>query len=116
MECGGARSCSSSDVYIEGNDTTIYLSGSLSAANTVFTVDRDGSGAHFIFNGGYSGYNATIICQRDNICTIDCWGNGCNQLTAECGVNDTCLIIPNCDNAEKSDFCPNGVCSVRIKI
>ena len=112
IECGGSRSCQSS--IISGRDNTDhYLYGSLSALNATFMKYNGTDDIYYDFYGGYSGYNATILCNNTATCDITCWGNGCNGLTAQCigGINTTtsdCQIVVDCDDAEKSDLCPNG--------
>ena len=115
LQCSGARSCQSTRVTTRSNNTIFGFYGSLSGANSVLKVDTGNNEQvlvnFFNFYGGYSGYNTTIICGNGSICYIDCKGNGCNELTAQCesDINDSCKIIPSCNSAEKSNMCPNGM-------
>ena len=46
----------------------------------------------FSFEGGQSGYNATIICGNGHYCGISCFGGSCNNLTLICDGNCTFMI------------------------
>lgn len=107
INCRGYHSCSNSNITLS-TDTSIYLDGALSAMNSVlYSGDNDVS---FVFEGFDSGYNTTIVCNHNQICTVVCRGASCDGLNLTCNDGANCTFTADCDSAQRSSICPNGVC------
>ena len=110
IDCTGQESCAQSIFIINTTITNVYLSAHLASTNSVFysnlsNFSNTTGTTNYYFYGEYSGYNATIICENEAICNINCYANGCNKLNLICNAN--CSI--DCTNAEyDSNICPNG--------
>ena len=103
LNCFGDRSCANSIIYGSGYHS---ITGHLAAQNSVFISMT--SGVIYDFHGASSGDGATIICSNDHSCTINCFGNACNNLTAICDDSTAgCDVsFANCEYAERSNNCP----------
>ena len=102
VECQGERSCANSYITTSG---FVFLEGYLSGMNSVLISGS--TLVDFYFRGSQSGYNATVICATGHQCNIFCDGNGCNGLNVIC--NDGCVLSIDCDDAQLSDICSDGV-------
>ena len=104
--CDGDRSCANSFIY---GSQIHYLNGYLAGQNSIFNSLY--SNVSYYFFGGRSGDGATIVCQSGHTCTINCYGNGCNNLTARCNPEDTTgtpncnIVVDNCSYAENAGVC-----------
>ena len=101
LSCAGVRSCAQIVAVTNNNN---WFGGYLSAQNATFYSNN--SFVNYYFRGSKSGYDATIICNNNHTCNIECNTDACNNLKLKC--NGNCTFIINCDFAEKSDICPNG--------
>lgn len=101
VNCFAHLSCANSDIIITSPNTEIDIAGYLAAYNTRFTSFSDTS---YIFNGYLGGFGATVSCNGNVVCNIQCFVNSCNNLTL---LGDGAFNI-NCDTAEKSVWCPTG--------
>lgn len=91
---------------IETNNTVSLFYGHLAAQNSIFTSANDSIFNSYRFYGSDSGNNVIITCGINETCTIECYSNSCsNNFTIIC--ND-CILTVDCQNAQKSDICPNG--------
>ena len=106
LDCSGDRSCWNV-VSQGGTDREHYLYANLAALNATLYSGINTSDVNYYFYGGYSGYNATIICQEDTSCNVVCNGTSCNQASLCC--ENGCNVTIDCDYAQKSEICPNGM-------
>ena len=126
IRCYGDESCANTTVYFTGD--SIFINGNSGIKNSIIyiqdTIQDTNSTAtttesHYLyFNGVYSGNGATVICDIDVTCNIECHNNACNNLTLACGnssyyqlysINDdthnSCYFDIACESAEISDIC-----------
>lgn len=122
LKCYGEHSCSYSAYNLTDRGTMSFYA-SLALANSWINVtEASNNGWRFDFYGGFSGYGSTIMCDDDSPCEINCYGNGCNNLTLLCKVRDfdnndnindyeildNCNFDIDCDDSEKNSYCPYG--------
>ena len=109
ITCTADRSCMNAIIYGDKyRDHELY--GNLATMNATLYSPVNGTSVYY-FYGAYSGYNTTIICDNHASCHIYCDGTGCNQLEMYCeGDGPGCNVTVDCDYAQKSDLCPDGMC------
>lgn len=105
LRCSGDRSCSNSEVISRQQN---LIAGRMAGMNSKFYSND--SAVEYYFRGSYAGYNATVICGDGHICTIECDGNACNELSSyECSGGGTgCNWYLDCSSSQKNSICPNG--------
>ena len=99
--CNGDNSCSQSNMTA----ITLTANGAYSFNNGTVSSAQLGPSHVYTFTGYFAGYGGTVICLDSDVCTIDCYGNACYNLTIDCDAGATCIV--NCDN-NASIVCPNG--------
>ena len=122
ISCEGEKSCYNGK-YNLTNDCDVFCYGDLSCAESTFygkvyhsfwgyrsgmnTMLYSTGDAQYQFLGRDSGFGATIVCNKDDTCRVDCYDNGCQNVTLIC---DNCYTFEvECNyNAEQSDVCPDG--------
>ena len=122
--CGAALSCIGATIYVDDTDDSLYCYGIKSCAESTIHVSNiaalygylaaqdatlysDVSGVTFRFWGKESGRDATVICGNGHTCYIDCYSDGCNDLTLIC--SGDCTFDITCDKyAELSDVCDDA--------
>ena len=109
LYCWGDRSCANTTIESGG---TNYISGHMAAYKAVFKSLKATNYATYEFYGTESGKHAVILCRDNTYCTVNCYGNACNDLTLKCGddkYDDTgnCTFHIDCRYAEKSNICPD---------
>ena len=103
--CSGDHSCANSQITVTSQ---IRAGGTLSLTNSqLYSGD---SSVSFNFWGFESGYNASLICGTGHTCYVNCYGNGCGNLNAECnGSESSCTLNINCYYAQYDEInCPSG--------
>lgn len=107
ISCTGDRSCANS-TFTLGGGTSVTIYGHLAAQNSIFQTFGGGAGGsiEISFFGRDSGDNVTIICGLGDDCTINCYGNGCNNVNATCISAGGCNLEKSCNSAaELSSLC-----------
>lgn len=122
LNCNADQSCSDSIIYI-GNlpsssypSITIYADGAYSLMNSeIHAVSAD---VTILLKGHYAGFNATLFCEHDSKCQIDCFGNGCsnfryNKTSCSRIATENCVTIVYHALAEyiNGDTCFENYCS-----
>lgn len=107
-QCDGVRSCKGSTIY---ESSSVEFRGLFSGENAV--VSSQSSISVTIWNGDSAPY-LTILCNNGHTCTINCYGNGCNDgnyITFNDSNGGT--FSYNCDDsnypAYVSTVCPSGL-------
>ena len=103
--CSGENSCYGARI---NSVKQIDAKGSFSISNSVITS----GGGDLIVNiyGFLAGNNATIYCKNNDLCYINCFGNGCMNTQVICDVTPNCII--NCDIYSSE----NNICADKINI
>lgn len=106
LSCNGDRSCANTHFTLgDSNPDEVVFAGYLSAQNALLYEDKYSIIYHFF--GANSGDGAEILCANGIGCEIYCYGNACSNIKSiEC--DGSCEITVECNNAEKSDICPDG--------
>ena len=109
IDCGGFRACGGLNGYTNSN---IFANGVLSLQNSILY-----NPSSVTFRGFFAGYNASIYCDYDNRCQINCHSNGCENVNLICGnasdpnycteKNSDNIFGVSCDETE-GVVCPNG--------
>ena len=101
--CTGYRSCANT-IATSG---TFILHGSLSSINATFYSNA--ATTTYQFWGFESGYNSTVICNDSHTCIIECYGNGCADVTLQCATSGMCTFMVDCQFAQFDEInCPVG--------
>lgn len=103
LQCYGDQSCINSQIQVR---RALWAYGNLAAKNSVFY--GNGSFVSLSFYGPDSGYNVSLHCGDSSACYIHCRANACNNF-GSLTQGSSSAIGRICNNAEKSDFCPNGL-------
>ena len=109
LQCSGEWSCS--NMIIDYNDDVprLLFRGAFSGAGSIINSNGETQTNNIIsiFNGHFSGYNATLHCWGGHPCFVTCHGNGCFNLTMICHDSDACNPVQlSCDESEGT-ICPN---------
>lgn len=104
--CGGTKSCENGNLI---NAQEIYGNGYLSLLNS--TIYSNNTISIFLY-GKSSGKNMNLICGVGITCTVNCYGNACNNdenisYTCSNGISTNCTINFDCFSAENSILCPD---------
>ena len=93
VQCFGYESCHESIITLgPGGDTSSkYISMESYLAGSNSTLISIANGTRFIFKATASGHGTTVFCASDQTCNIECYGNGCDNITLRCldGLNNT---------------------------
>ena len=88
--CRGLSSCAQIE-NISNPQAEAHFEGTFDLFNS--TVYSNGIGeTDMHFWGYYSGYNATVICNNNDVCNIECANYGCYNLNIICQNGSTCNI------------------------
>ena len=101
VNCYGDQSCRGATISFFG---VINGRGAYSLAHSSIDSATEGTSNNITINlsGNYAGYNATIKCNNDDFCFINCYGNGCNGTLLDCNSDaslpENCIVnIDECD-------------------
>ena len=95
LYCDGLQSCM--DATIE-TQSDIYFRGLLSGQHS--TIQFKSNNITIYFYGSQSGYHSTIICDDGYLCTVECYGDACDDTTTFNTNDGTFDIIYNIDHEE----------------
>ena len=94
VQCRGDQSCAQSNINLTAPLLTpLNGNGAYSLYNS--TIISNGN-ISVDLSGYYAGYGASLYCQQDDQCIINCFGNGCTQFYIVC--DGVCTINLNSDD------------------
>ena len=105
FECDGVQSCAESNITLADN---VWITAHLGAQNSIIQ-SYPGDTTFYVSAEGHEALNgAQIICLNDTACTVACRGISCTNLTLTCESGGLSCFTILCNNAIRSDICPDG--------
>ena len=87
LSCGGGQSCTNTIIKATAS---INLYGAYSMLNSI--IYSNNTDITLDMQGYNSGYNLTIICEKNDTCTLYCRGNACSKTFLKCHSDSVCIV------------------------